>query len=1148
LREAVVFARQNLISDAPFSRMDLISCRNLLIYLEPELQKKAIRTFHYALKPQGYLFLGASESIGASTNLFEQSDKRHKIYARKAAPTPPVYLPARHLAAERLTQAQRPPAFHGVPPQNVRGEVAAQREADRLTINRFSPVGVLINADFEILQFRGPTGAYLAPPTGMASFNVLKMARENLMLPLRAAINKAKKENKTVRKENVQVQTNGKPRSVNVEVIPLKNLKERSFLILFEDTRKLDRPVPKPEAQQEAPVTTRAAGKKEELHRIAELESELAETRDYLQSTQEQHEAAHEELQASSEEAESANEELQSVNEELETSKEELESANEELITVNEEMSTRNDTLSRLNSDLTNLQTSTNLAIVLLGRDLSIRRFSVQAEKLLQLTAADIGASIRRIRHNLVFEAAQSSGIPVGRKAAGKVPRHLSAPDLESFVVEVIASLHEREREVQDSEGRWYSLRVRPYMTMDNKVDGAVLVLVDIDDLKRSFMAVAMLGAIVDSSDDAIIGTDHGGFITSWNSSARRLFGYTAQEAIGQSLTALIPPQGRHEEQIILACIQRGERADHIETVRTKKDGSQIEVSLTLSPIKDDSGKVIGASKIVRDIGQRKRAERELAEKARLLDLTNDAIIVCDGKNRIRLWNKAAETTFGWTFEEVAGKDLHTLLRTEFTKPLEEIIAQLQRKGRFNGEITQTARDGRRVLSLCGWVLDRGTGSILTSYTDITERKKTEEALQHSQAAEVTAMAQSENALKEADARKDEFLAMLAHELRNPLGPIGNSIHLLSQKLPDKNEEIARLLDMLQRQTAHLTHLIGDLLDVSRVSRGKISLHRARTDLRKVVRTTVEDHRKTLEKSGLSVVLSLPDASVWMDGDETRLSQALTNLLHNANKFTKAGGSVDIKLVHDDARKLAILSVRDTGEGIEPGLLPRLFDAFIQGDSSLDRKHGGLGLGLALTKGLIEMHGGTVKASSEGSGKGSEFVIELPVDSSQMLKAVSTPKRPAAVAKRRVLIIEDNVDVAESMRMLLAINGHTVSVAGDGQTGISLAEKMSPEIIFCDIGLPGSMNGYAVAEEIRRMKTLRGVHLVALTGYGQPEDIRRAEAAGFNLHLIKPVEPSVLEDVIAKIPPPQSRRQSWASNEIETMNASLVEAGPSRAG
>ncbi|MGH7959240.1 MAG: chemotaxis protein CheB, partial [Opitutaceae bacterium] len=375
LRESVVFARQNALSDPPFSRMDLISCRNLLIYIEPGLQKKILPSFHYALNPGGFLFLGASESIGAFTDLFMPADKRQKIFSKKPALSMAFHLPAsqqpRHGAPMTAGAGSNPNPGVPRPMAPAPFELNAQREADRVMVNRFAPSSVLINAELQILQFRGPTSGFLQPPTGKASLHVLKMAREGLMLPLRAAINKVKKENKAVRRENVRIQQNGATGTVNVEVIPLKNLKEWCCLILFEvaDPARAGRPVP--EGPPPKPL-----GKREESRQVASLERELSETQDYLQAVQEQHEAANEELQASNEEVQSANEELQSINEELETSKEELESTNEELTTLNEEMVNRNTELNRLNSDLNNLHVSIKTPILLLARDLTVRRFS----------------------------------------------------------------------------------------------------------------------------------------------------------------------------------------------------------------------------------------------------------------------------------------------------------------------------------------------------------------------------------------------------------------------------------------------------------------------------------------------------------------------------------------------------------------------------------------------------------------------------------------------------------------------------------------------------------------------------------------------------------------------------------------------------
>jgi two-component system CheB/CheR fusion protein len=476
IRELCVFARQDILSDPPFSRMDLISCRNLLIYLEAGAQKKILPAFHYALKHEGYLFLGASESVGAFSGLFECADKQQKVFSKKPGPTPAFSRPDSR--SPRAANPQLPSARSGGAPEGIRAEPSAQREADRVTLKQFAPPGVLVNAELQVLEFRGSTGAYLEPSAGKASFDLLRMAREGLALPLRAALNRAKKEDRTVRQESVRVRQNGGTRTVDLQIIPLKNLKERCYLVLFTEAKRRSagvQPVSpisnrrrarsKGAAAGSKPASERSDNPRYESRRIAELERELVETRDERQSLQEEHGATDEEFQAANEELQSANEELQSINEELETSKEELESTNEELITVNEEMANRNAELNRLNSDLNNFQISVDLAVLLLGRDLTIRRFSPLAEKVFNLLASDVGRPISALKHNLDF------------------------PGLGQFVAQVIDTAQVEEHEVRDKEGRWYLLRARPYLALDNKIDGATLVLVDINALKLSEQA-----------------------------------------------------------------------------------------------------------------------------------------------------------------------------------------------------------------------------------------------------------------------------------------------------------------------------------------------------------------------------------------------------------------------------------------------------------------------------------------------------------------------------------------------------------------------------------------------------------------------------------------------------------------------------------
>jgi len=442
VRDSCVFARQNLTRDPPFSKLDLISCRNVMIYLGSMLQRKVMSIFHYALRSDGYLILGASETLGSFSDLFTVADRRHKFYRKRAGATRPQ--------VDFQATTAPPPRERNGRPQQIEEEPGTPanifREADRILLGRFSPAGVLINDSMEILQFRGRTSAFLEPAPGAASFNLLKMAREGLLAELRTAIHNARKKGTPVRRERVSIRNNGKPLIANIEVIPfITPLKERFHLVMFE------------EALPELPEPrTKKKGSKADDQKSLRLKRELEATREYLQSIIEEQEAMNEELRSANEEIQSSNEELQSTNEELETAKEELQSSNEELTTLNEELENRNEELALVNNDLVNLLASVDIPIVMLDAELRIRRFNPGAHKVLGVIAADIGRSLRDLKLSLRID------------------------NLEELVASVIEELKTREIDVQDREGRWYSLRIRPYRTMENKIDGAVLMLIDL--------------------------------------------------------------------------------------------------------------------------------------------------------------------------------------------------------------------------------------------------------------------------------------------------------------------------------------------------------------------------------------------------------------------------------------------------------------------------------------------------------------------------------------------------------------------------------------------------------------------------------------------------------------------------------------------
>ena len=510
----------------------------------------------------------------------------------------------------------------------------------------------------------------------------------------------------------------------------------------------------------------------------------------------------------------------------------------------------------------------------------------------------------------------------------------------------------------------------------------------DVTDQKRTEQALreteerveqgrALLAAIVESSDDAIVSKSLDSRISSWNEGAVRLFGYSATEVIGKPITIIIPQELQHEERHILAKITKGERIEHFETVRVTKDGRRIDVSLTISPIFDRRGQVVGVSKSARDISDRKRLEE--------------------------------------------------MLRT-------------------------------------------------------------------------------------ADRRKDEFLAMLGHELRNPLAPIRNVTEVL-RKTVGANPVYEPLCAMLERQVQQMTRLLDDLLDVSRISQGKIKFQREVIDFRTAVSRAVEATAPAIESRRHNLSVSVPDSELPTVGDLARLVQMLTNLLNNAAKYTPESGTISLTVRRVDAN--IEVRVKDNGAGIAAEMLPRVFDLFVQAHPTLGQSQDGMGIGLTLVRNIVDRHGGSVRVVSAGLGHGSEFIVSLPLADMAAIAVIRRPVLPekpeARVVPSRILLVDDNRDLSESLATLLRLNGHDVAIASEGPSALQMVEKLRPDVALIDIGLPG-MSGYQLAQHLRANGCT--TRLIAVTGYGGREERQRALDAGFDDHFVKPIEPAVLDQII----------------------------------
>jgi PAS domain S-box-containing protein len=487
------------------------------------------------------------------------------------------------------------------------------------------------------------------------------------------------------------------------------------------------------------------------------------------------------------------------------------------------------------------------------------------------------------------------------------------------------------------------------------------------------------------------------------------------------------------------------------------------------------------------------------AELRDVIDAVDEAVIVFDDAGNVLSMNPAGQRLHGCGQGCAMARDVY-VRRYRFQRPEGGELPDDERPvaralgGEAVRDIELTVRDaetGRRwvgIYSAVPLVSTEGRTLVTETIREITELKRAFEAL------------------READRRKDEYLAMLSHELRNPLAPIRSAVYLLERADPG-SDGARRAREVIARQVGHLARMVDDLLDVSRLARGRIELRRARLDLAELVRRVAEDHRLVLGNHGIELAVRTPPAPVPVDGDATRLAQLLGNLLQNSAKFTPRGGRVTVSVAVEEG--WAVTRVKDTGDGIEAGLLQTVFEPFVQAERTLARSRGGLGLGLPLVKGLAELHGGSVEARSRGTGAGAEIVVRLPLASA---RTAPPPERVdvnegAAAAGRRVLVVDDNVDAAESLCDVVAFLGHAVEAVHDGATAVARVRERHPDVVLCDIGLPG-MDGYAVAQAIRSEPGLADVRLVAVSGYAQPEDRARARRAGFDAHVAKPADPA----------------------------------------
>jgi two-component system CheB/CheR fusion protein len=961
LRQMIVFARHNVTKDAPFTKMHFISCRNMLIYLQPNAQRSVLSLFHFGLASGGVLFLGPSETPGQLADEFVTIDDRWKIYRKRRD----VHLLSHvRLPINRQQQGRRPSS---VEVSRVHGTDPLMLQTYDQLLDRFMPPGFLIDEARVLVDSFAGAERILRVRRRRPSTNILDLLDDELRSIVAGAIQRAFKDLKRVSYSGVRVPTESGELRCTVIAEPLIHPRT-NVLLTFPDlgNEELNGRLP---ADEVVTTDVRAIpADQASKERLDALEAELNYTKETLQATIEELETSNEEMQATNEELVASNEELQSTNEELH-------SVNEELYTVNAEYQQKIQELKELNTDMAHLLEGTDVGTVFLDSDLRIRRFTSQIAGVFRFQKFDVGREIRDFSHNIV------------------------RPALLDEIVKVRRDGVEIEDEVRDRDGKPYFLRILPYRVRhhDNgrehvEIGGVVLTLTDLSALDRARSRVRQLAAIIQSSDDAILGANLDGTITAWNRGAEQTFGYSAEEIIGKNVTILMTEEADKELAEVMARIERGERVEHLSALRRHKDGRVLDVSATVSTVMDDGGKVVGLSAIARDISPLVAAQRELEE----------------------------------------------------------------RQTRIEALLEQTAEGARR---------------------------------------------------------REQFLAMLSHELRNPLAAVMNASTLLERK--PSGEVFTRCCSVIDRQAQHMKRLLDDLLDVSRITRGKFELRPDEMDLRQAIEAAIESVQPLYDARGMKLLTTLPDRSMPMHGDASRLMQVVVNLLSNAANYSPPNSEVQLVVTIENGQ--AVLHVIDHGFGIELELQEKIFELFVQSEQRLDRSHGGLGVGLSLARNIVELHGGTIQVESQGKNMGADFRVSLPLTTNGHGASDAAAATSSNGDRRRIVVVDDQEDSREMLKLLLEARDHEVLDAADGPAALEVIKQMRPDVAFIDIGLP-TMTGYEIAQRIRAQRELDGVFLVALTGYGAPNDVVAVKQAGFDEHLIKPADLARIESILQRTP------------------------------
>ncbi len=1093
IRDMVVFAPQDVLRDPPFSRIDICSCRNLLIYLEPETQRRVLGLLHFSLRDGGYLFLGNTESTGGSEHLFEIVSKRWRIYRRVGGQ--PRFTDLAGSSARLHDETTRIFEAHN----STSPRPSATLVIQRALLERYGPPTVVVDRSDRVVYFHGTTGEFLEAPAGEPTRDLLQLLREPLRVPVRTALRTAVRDNTSVTVEAALGESAGRVVRITAGAV-IQSKAPEYFLVSFTVLRVGGAASPQVATHQAAADDLN----EHEERRLLRLE---------LQSTTEAYEATNEELKAAHEEATSMNEELQSANEELETSKEELQSINEELTTVNAQLQVKISQLETTTNDLANLLSSTDIAVVFLDAEFRVRRFTPAVTDLLELIETDIGRPVTDLAQKFTDDKLLSD--------ARSVLKRLIPVD----------------REVQSHSGRWYLRRTLPYRTSENHIAGVVMTFVDIGARKQAELETARaadrMQAVLEQMPTAVVIAEApGGRLLFANRRAATLFGRAFSAAVSQGSPLFPVMNGRRtggeayrpEDWPLARALSGNEVITDEEIEIFAADNGRRVLSVSAAPVRDSQGKTVAVVGTFLDITQRKRGEQSLADaeqRFRLLveSATDFAIFALDTRGVVVSWNQGAERILGWSESEIVGKTADIVFTPEDRAagvPQIEIREALD-QGRATDERWHVRKDGSRFWASGVTAAMASASGTVTGLVKImrdgTEAKLTEDRLKGA----IAAAERAQTAAVEANRAKDEFIAVVSHELRTPL----NTIRLWTRMLGNEKLSPKDRMDgvhMMERAAVAQQQVIDDLFDVSRIASGKLRLAMRETRLADAIRGAIEAVEPVASARGIRLEAEVTADIGVVRADPERLQQVVWNLLSNAVKFTPQGGSVRVRGRREAGT--VIIDVTDSGVGIKAEFLPHVFDRFRQAEVGSARAHGGLGLGLAIAKQIVELHGGSISVASEGDGRGSTFSVRLslaPLVPLAMDLDPAANAQPIAEGDLRgvdILLVEDEAGARNVMQRLLEGHGAKVRAVESVAAARDAIEMRGPHLIVSDIGLPGE-DGYALIRYVRALP--RRIPALAVTAFARPEDRQHALEAGFDEHLSKPVDPDRLLHVAAQL-------------------------------